>query len=113
MGWLKDKLIGPDESGWYVDPNPRRVLVYVDSEENCVHDKWFRERYWRDWHSMFSMWDNYWMYTAEEEARTFADNVRTKGLTINGVAYPAHRIHKVVIEDYEQEISPWASNTFS
>ena len=99
MGWL-DKLLGREERdrGWYTDPNPKRVRVYVDNEDNCVLDECIRDRFWHRDISVF-FYADYWMHTAESQARSFADEVRKKGLTTSKVAYPAHRIHKVVIVD--------------
>jgi hypothetical protein len=100
MGSL-NRWLGREERdrGWYVDPNPKRLRVYVDSEENCVHDEWFRDRYWYRDMSLFFFFD-FWLHTADSQARDSANNIRKKGITTKDVAYPAHRIHKVVISDY-------------
>lgn len=99
MGILRRLFVGDGTEGWYPAENPKRVRVYVDSEDNKVYDKWFREDYWEAYPEM-SLIENGWRHRAHWSARNFADRVRVNGLTVDGVAYPAHRIHKVVISDY-------------
>lgn len=90
------------KSGWYPAAQPKIVRVFVDNDDNEIFSRVFDEDYWYEQHlKWIALVDTSgWHVRAHWSARDFADRVRQKGITANQVAYPAHRIHKVVISDY-------------